>query len=144
MSRKRNKLLIDRGVQGALIRRMLIHWFSLLFLFFALMFVLNLRASPNPSVSSSFAYVWNDYGSFFLLMIVLLPAVLLDTVKLSNRFVGPIVHFRKAINQLVAGDKVEKLRFRGRDFWHDISDGFNQVIDRIESLEYSSNSQRAR
>ena len=136
--RSRDRLIVDRPVQGALIARMLLHWFSFVALAFLLALGMAWLSRPSQSVSAVALSVWDMYGPFFLLMVVLLPGFMLDTVKLSHRFAGPIVRFRNAIKEISQGQPVNKITLRARDFWGDMADGFNAVVDRIESLEKKS------
>ena len=50
-------------------------------------------------------------------MVILLPVFLYDTVKLSNRFAGPVIRLRRAMQAISQGNAVEKLQFRENDFW---------------------------
>jgi hypothetical protein len=136
--RSREKLIVDRPVQGTLIARMLLHWLAFVVFAFLLAFAMAWLSRPAQSVSTLTVLVWDTYGPFFLLMVVLLPGFMLDTIKLSHRFAGPIVRFRRAIEQVSQGEPVEKITLRARDFWVDMAEGFNTVVDRIESLEAKS------
>ena len=135
---QRKKLIVDKPVQGALIRRLVIHWLSFGILCFVLAAILNWLSDPRQHVSQLATQVWNYYGPFFLLLLVLIPLFIMDTVKLSHRFAGPIMRFRRAIQDLASGGSPERITFREKDFWHDVADGFNLVIDKIESLEAGS------
>lgn len=133
MAEKRARVLIDRQVQFALARRIITHWC----LFFALSLtalfgVEYVLADPSQKLSSYVASIWGKYAFFILLMLAVIPTFVYDTVKLSNRFVGPIVRLRRSIRSLADGDAVPTLRFREGDFWRELSDDFNRVAARLE------------
>ena len=65
----------------------------------------------------------------------LLPIVLLDMVKFSHRFAGPMVRLRESMRRSAAGEHVEPIRFRDGDYWHDLAEAFNAMQARIEQLE---------
>jgi hypothetical protein len=65
-------------------------------------------------------------------MICILPTFVYDSLKLSNRFVGPIVRLRQSIAGLARGDEVKELRFRDNDFWRELSEDFNVVAKRFQ------------
>ena len=67
-------------------------------------------------------------------MLSLAPMFIYDTVKLSNRFAGPVLRIRRAARQLADGEIPKKSKLRDGDFWKDLASDFNGVIDRVETL----------
>jgi hypothetical protein len=65
----------------------------------------------------------------------MLPIVLLDMVKFSHRFAGPMVRLRDSMRRSAAGEHVEPIRFRDGDYWQDLADAFNAMQARIDRLE---------
>jgi hypothetical protein len=65
----------------------------------------------------------------------MLPIVLLDMVKFSHRFAGPMVRLRESMRRSAAGEHVEPVRFRDGDYWQDLADAFNAMQARIDRLE---------
>jgi hypothetical protein len=128
---RRRKKFIDRDVQGALVIRLASHWFAFLLVGTAVSLVLQFLTDPFRPVSEHFqAFVHNQAG-FVLVMLCMTPVFLYDSVKLSHRFAGPILRLRRALNELAHGDEVERVKFRPGDFWTEIADEFNCVLDRI-------------
>jgi len=133
---KRKQTYIDAAVQGQLVRRILLHWlvFCLVIILvavFALMALGDVEKTITERVSQSF-------GQLMLLgivMISLLPAFMLDTIRFSNRFVGPIARLRSSLRALAQGNSQQTLRFRGNDFWSDAAEEFNNVAARVRQLE---------
>jgi len=65
----------------------------------------------------------------------LLPLVLVDVVRLSNRFAGPAYRLRRAMRQLAHGEKVQPITFRQGDFWKEFADDFNRIAARLEKAQ---------
>ena len=139
MSNKRGKVYIDRLVQGALARRIVVHWC----VFFALSMI-SLTAlelflgDPELSLTGHLSALWGKYAFFVILMISILPTFVYDSMKLSNRFAGPVMRLRESIRKLAHGESVEELKFRDNDFWRELSEDFNTVAKRVHGIEAKS------
>jgi hypothetical protein len=132
MSRpQRKKQFVDAKVQGALARRLIYHW--LVFLSVATIVALMLQVLTDPLLPAGehLRQAWAMHGPFFVVMVFLLPVYLLDTIKLSHRFAGPIVNMRHAMRDIVEGKRPRKLKFRRTDFWHELADDYNAMITRL-------------
>jgi magnesium-transporting ATPase (P-type) len=136
MANKRVKLFVDRPVQGALARRILVHWCILFGLSLISLFTLEFfLGDPNLTFGGQLQVLWSKYAFFILLMIAIGPTFIYDTVKLSNRFAGPILRLRESIRDLAKGDQVADLKFREDDFWLELSEDFNRVAHRIKDAK---------
>jgi nitrogen fixation/metabolism regulation signal transduction histidine kinase len=127
----RSKKFIDPKVQGALIRRLIIHWVAFLLVASLVSFCLQVLSNPFRSMGEHVQQLWWTHGPFLLVMVFLLPVFVLDTVKLSHRFAGPIYRMRKVIREIAEGNPPPRLKFRDFDFWHGLADDFNQMVDRL-------------
>ncbi len=136
MFNKRGKVYIDRIVQGTLARRIVVHWC----VFFALSMI-SLTAlefflgDPELSFAGHLSVIWGKYAFFVILMVSILPTFVYDSMKLSNRFAGPVMRLRESIRDLAQGENVEELKFRENDFWRELSEDFNVVAKRVRSTE---------
>jgi hypothetical protein len=132
-SNKRKREFIDSRVQGALVLQVLRQWV----LFFLATFILLLGieymfGEPGWTIREHISALWERCGLVYLAILVMLPAFLRDTVKLSHRFVGPVVRVRNELNRLADGQHVKPVQLRKRDYWHDLADALNRVLERIE------------
>ena len=66
------------------------------------------------------------------------PLVVIDCVRLSNRFAGPLHRLRRDMRRLAAGEIVEPIHFRDDDLWREFADEFNAVARRMELLAQTS------
>ncbi|TWU29893.1 hypothetical protein [Bythopirellula polymerisocia] len=129
----RKKTFVDPQVQGALVRRLIMHWIGFFVLASLVAFVLQVLSDPFQPISDHLQQVWWTQGPFLLAALFLLPVFVLDTIKLSHRFVGPINRLQCTIRSIADGNMPTKLKFRDFDFWQSLADDFNQMIDRLRS-----------
>ena len=130
---KRRRALVDPEVQGGVLRKIAIHWV----IFFicnalALMIWIRLFEQPDADWGQTFADTLRRFLPFFVITMALIPAFAWDTLKLTNRFAGPILRFRAALADASAGRAVETLTFRNNDFWQEIATNFNSVMKRCD------------
>ena len=57
---------------------------------------------------------------------------MLDTIRLSNRFAGPVSRLRNAMRKVADGGSYEPLKFRGNDFWTELADDYNRFMVETE------------
>ncbi|MFM7115043.1 MAG: hypothetical protein ACKO0N_00255 [Planctomycetota bacterium] len=129
---KRARKYVDRNVQGGLLTRMAIHWG--VFFFTSAFAYIVVQAIVSPNGTSFLQRIQNSLTEFSLLgllMLTLMPAFLLDVVRFSNRFAGPIVRLRRFLRELGENGEVPPLKFRDDDFWMEIAKEFNVCRERI-------------
>ena len=133
MSRKqRRQHYIDSHVQGQLIRRILLHWGAFFAVTLMCVTVMQLLlGDPTKPVVQRFLEPSREFILLGMILLALLPAFTLDTIRFSNRFVGPIARLRKGLRALGSDETVHPMTFRENDFWADAADEFNRVADRI-------------
>ncbi len=61
----------------------------------------------------------------------LLPWFVHDSLKLSNRFAGPITRLSTAIRLLRDSSDVAPVKFRKGDFWCEVASEFNELQTRV-------------
>ena len=118
---KRKKLLVDRRIQGAILKRVFVYWlFCALFLTLPLVLVDTLSRS-HLTLSEHFQTIWSDHWLLFILATLLLPLALLDALRLSNGFVGPVSRLRRELEQFAARPDTNFAMFSKGDFWGDLA-----------------------
>ncbi len=133
----RKQILVDRKVQGALVLRSVIYWcFGVFALSLIVLCWSAIAGPPGPVFSPArFEQLWEQYGIVAVASLFMLPIVLIDVVVLSNRFTGPLNRMRCSLRALAAGEFVQPVHFRDRDFWHDVAEELNAVAAYIERLK---------
>jgi hypothetical protein len=132
----RKRLFVDSKVQGELLRRCICHWvifgLATLVLLLPLHYLVNDVGRP-PSIGLRSA--WNHYKLLIPVVLVVLPALLYDLLRLSHRFAGPITRLRSEIRRAARGERTEPIHFRENDFWLGLAEDFNTLLARLERQE---------
>jgi hypothetical protein len=132
MSRpQRRQRFVDSKVQGALARRVIFHWFVLLTVASVVALLMQVLSDPFRPAGEHFRAAWATQGPFLIVMLFLLPVFILDTIKISHRFAGPIFGFRRSMREIIEGQPPRKLKFREGDFWHDLADDYNAMLAKL-------------
>jgi hypothetical protein len=132
--RTRRKLFIDPVVQGAILRRLALHWLcTLLTAFVCLLMVHVFTAGVDLPFREQMRQMWERYGLFFIALLFTLPAYAYDSVKLSHRFAGPAFAIRMTLRKLADGHDIPEITFRKGDFWTDIAVDINRIAQRLRT-----------
>lgn len=129
----RKKTFIDAKVQGALVRRMVLHWCAFIGVASLVAFCLQVLSNPFRPIEEHFQQVWWTHGPFLMVLFFMLPMFIVDTIKLSHRFAGPIFRLRGVFRSIASGEKFQPLKFREMDFWQELADDFNRMVERLRS-----------
>jgi hypothetical protein len=138
----RRKLFVDWQVQGALLLRTVMYWiFALLTVTLMLMIWRILNGGLTSGGSGLLVEMWHHYAPVFVSTFLLLPIVVIDTVRLSNRFAGPMVRLRRGLRQLAQGETVQPIHFREQDFWREVAADFNTVAAELQQSRTAETAQ---
>ncbi len=133
---KRKRVLIDPVVQWAIGRRVILHWMLFLTCLLSLNAFLHIMGSiTQVTVWQAIADGLRAQIPILAVMLVLLPIFVHDTMKLSNRFAGPMFRLRSSITALGRGTPTRPIAFRDGDFWQAAAGEFNSLRERVEYLE---------
>jgi hypothetical protein len=143
-SKPRKKYFIDPKVQGILVSRVVTYWFVFVFGMFALLagfplVISFLVKSPvAPSAGQLVLQTWRSFWPALFASALMLPILILDIIRVSHRFAGPMVRLRSALRDVAAGKNVEPVVFRYGDFWCEVAEEFNQATARIREMQSAS------
>lgn len=132
----RKQLFVDPKVQGALVLRVLLYWVVCLITITLMLLCWNVIQTPRMFYTH-FDNMWFHYSPALVASFILLPMVIIDIIKVSNRFTGPLVRLRRSMRALARGEHVRPIHFREGDFWQDFADEFNAVLERVQGPESS-------
>ena len=127
----RRKTFVDAKVQGALVRRLVLHWSAFIAVASVVAFALQVLTNPFRPLEAHLQEMWWTHGPFLLVMFFMLPVFIVDTIKLSHRFAGPIYRLRNTVRSLAQGEKFQPLKFRDMDFWQGLAEDFNAMVERL-------------
>lgn len=128
---KRQQVFVDQQVQGAMFRRVVSYWLACVLVIGLMITAQVMFTSQHASTNVLLNRTLQQFGPALVAAIIVLPFILLDCVRITNKFAGPVNRLRQAMAELAAGRQVEPLKFRENDFWAEVADGFNQVLKRV-------------
>lgn len=130
----RSKHFIDSSVQGALTRRIIFHWLLFMVVTSGIALVLQVLADPFRGLTTHLQNLWWTQGPFLLVTLFLLPVFVMDAIKLSHRFAGPIFNLRRSIRSIADGETPRKVSFRHGDFWQELAEDYNRMLTTLGAL----------
>ena len=131
MQHHRKRMFVDSAVQGALIRNIVVHWIVFVFTLAVILGAVQFFQNPVATSDELLSQFPRRHGLTFLILVLMLPTFLWDTVRLSNRFAGPVLRLRRMMQSLAAGEDPGELHFRDGDFWAELAEQFNGVRARV-------------
>jgi len=137
--KRRHKLYADRKLQGALLAHAAIYWFYCLFSVTMIAVCWIIFTKQPESSAELFTQLWLNCGPALLGSVLLLPLVMLDCLRLSNRFAGPMVRMQRLMQELADGETPPPFALRPGDYWTDFANNMNLVMARLRDQETKSN-----
>lgn len=128
----RKQLYMGSKVQVALLARVVMYWCAYMGAIAAFILVWRIVTGPARLFYTHFEDMWFHFGPAVIASLILLPFMLWDTLRVSNRFVGPLTRMRKHFRMGARGEQVPPIHFRKGDFWHDVSEEFNAMIAEMQ------------
>jgi hypothetical protein len=128
---QRKRFFVDPQVQGALLYRSFLYWLVCIGLMTAMLACWQVFTGPPQPLVEVFATLWFNYAPALVVAVLVLPLMLFDVVRFSNRFVGPVYRLRSSMRQIGRGEEIGPIKFREGDFWIEVADEFNRVVERI-------------
>ena len=125
--RLRKRLFIDSKVQGALLVRSAVYWLCCIAVMSVMLICWEVFATPGSIREIQYDQLWYRYAPALAMSLLILPFILLDVVRVTNRMVGPVYRMRNSMRQLAAGKPIAPLQFRQDDFWKEMADEFNAL-----------------
>jgi hypothetical protein len=134
----RRQLFVDPKVQGALVMRVILYWIVCLATITLMLLCWRIITGPARMFYTHFDDMWFHFGPALIASFILLPLVVVDIIRVSNRFAGPLIRLRRSMRALARGEHVEPIYFREGDFWRDFADEFNAVAARLQATAPSN------
>ena len=132
---QRKKRFVDPVVQGALCRRMILHWLLFLVVTSGCACLLQVFANPFQPWATHFSRMWRVQGPYVLVGLCLIPVFVADTIKLSHRFAGPLTRIRNDMRRVGQGERVPLVKLRPNDYWQEFAREFNTMLTRLYDSE---------
>ena len=129
INNKRWRLLADVQIQGPLILRVACYW-----ILFQTVQVGTIAVFSFLS-QGSLGFDLKLLVPSFIVSALILPLVMLDMLKFSNHFAGPMLNLRRKLKQLADDESADPIRLRPGDYYREMSDNFNEIRLRIKASE---------
>ena len=142
-STARRRLFVNPPIQGTLISRVALYWLLGMFIQAVLIMVLSPASGVGDDLALRTQQFWSHLNLIFISSLLTLPLLVLDIIKLSHRWVGPIYRLRAAMQALAMAEPVTPLTFRAGDYWKDVAEDFNAVLARVNYLVEESGGKTA-
>ena len=143
MKNIRKKLFVDPQVQGQLVWRVCLYWLMCLLTVTFMVVCYRIITGPARPFTWHFQELSVYLGPALVASLIILPVVVVDVIRVSNRFTGPLIRLRRSLRALAKGESVEPIRFRQNDFWQDFAEEFNALLERVKTLENKQSSEDA-
>lgn len=132
---RRGSLFVDPIVQGRLAWKVILYWFFCLLAVevFVACWLVWLE-TPRSSLELV-GLVMRVCAIPFAASLLLLPIVILDSIRFSHRFAGPMVRIRRSMKEMADGLPGKPVILRDGDFWNDFAADYNRLVDRIDQME---------
>jgi hypothetical protein len=141
----RARIIVDPKVQWSITGRVLIHWSLFLVCILSISSMVRVLAVVGEQpFAGAFQSALISQIPIFGVMLMLLPIFLRDTLKLSNRFAGPMYRLRTALSALSRSEKIGPIKFRTGDFWQEAATDFNTVLAQLQQLQLENETLRRR
>lgn len=129
MTKRRSRNYVDREVQTTLLKRLSGHWALFVLANLAAVFLWTLAfETPDSTWQHALRTSQMRLVPFVIVSLAMVPVFVLDAVKLSNRFAGPIIRVRRALSQIAEGKTPKAIEFRSNDFWKSLANDLNRAF----------------
>lgn len=128
----RKRLFVDPQIQGALLLRCIVNWVYCVAVGAMFLLCWSVVTNPGHPTLSYFVHLWTSYWPVLVASVLLLIIAMMDFVRVSNRFCGPMKRLRHDMRRLARGEHVGPIKFRENDFWQEFATEFNQLVARVQ------------
>lgn len=135
---QRKTYWVDRKVQGALVARTVSYWLLCMFAVTSVLLIYRVLTGPARVFYTHFDDLWFQHSPVAITLFAILPLVIVDTIRMSNRFAGPVFRMRRVLAQLAKGETVDPIQFRQGDYWQEMAADLNKVIARLRAASPSA------
>ncbi len=132
---RRKQIFVDPKVQGALVFRIIAYWVVCVVTISVMLLCWRMITGPARMPLAHLDDLWFQLAPPLIASFILLPLVVYDIVKISNRFTGPLLRLRRNMRALAEGEQVKPIHFREGDFWKDLAEDFNAVVRRVPNAD---------
>lgn len=131
MSDERKKVWVD-PFQTRLTQRIAGYLLVFFFAFANLLFAWKMIVEGPYDPWGQFVETMQTNLPVFVLLLLLMPVMAWDTIRITHRMVGPIVRFRKTMQAIAEGEPVHPIKLREGDYLGEMRDDFNKMLEELQ------------
>jgi len=130
MKRKSGRrLLLDSEIQKTLAFRVAQYGMLFLFMTGLIVYCWSVSTTPHREFRHFIADFWARFGPTMAAGALLLPIVIIDTLRLTSRYAGPVNRVRSTVQRLADGEPVAPIDCRRDDLLGELIDDVNRLIE---------------
>ena len=139
VKRIRLKQMINWSVQGPIVKRLLLHVLAYnAATLCLLMLVWGVRTSlaaitERPTMTSPLTF-WQQAAPVMVCMLIMVPYMVWDLMKLTNRIAGPLYRFESLLKDFVKSGRLNPAIIRDGDFLTDFQAVFNEFAAALHAM----------
>jgi len=111
--------------------RIMLYWLFCLLSISLMLICWSAYVGPSRRFIDLISDLYFRYGPALSASLMLLPIVMMDVLRMSNRFVGPVLRLRKGLREVAEGRPAQPLNFRDDDFWREMATDFNRAAAHV-------------
>jgi methyl-accepting chemotaxis protein len=131
MGEERKKVWIDR-FQTKLTLRIAGYLVVFFVVFTNLLFAWKMWDEGPIDPPAQFVDTLRTNAPVFVLLLILVPVMAWDTIRFSHKLVGPLVRFRKTMQDIAEGNAVRPIKLRDGDYPTEMRDDFNKMLEELQ------------
>jgi sensor histidine kinase YesM len=131
MGEERKKVWID-PFQTKLTLRIASYLGVFLFVFANLLFAWKMWREGPVAPLTQLIETLEANAPAFVLLLILVPVMAWDTIRFSHKLVGPLVRFRKTMQDVADGEPVRPIKLREGDYLTEMRDDFNRMLEELQ------------
>jgi len=128
---ERQKIWID-AFQTTLTLRIGTYLALFLVVLFNFLFAWQLWEEGLGNLPDQYGRMLRHYLPVAICLLILVPVMAWDAIRLTHRLVGPLVRFRHTIQAIARGEPVRPIKLRQGDYLGDLRDDFNQMLEALQ------------
>ncbi|MEJ7594325.1 MAG: hypothetical protein WKF77_22540 [Planctomycetaceae bacterium] len=133
VKRWRLKKLINWSIQGPIVVRLIVHFLAYNAATLCLLLVVygvkvSLAAVADQAVSAAPMTFWQQAAPVVICMLIMMPFMIWDLIKLTNRIAGPLFRFETLLSDFEKTGKLKAAALRDGDLLTDYQQRFNDFV----------------
>lgn len=139
----RKRFFVHRGIQGALVLRLMVQWAMFVGMTCAVTLALQVMLDPLAPNEARLQQLRISLGSFLLVSLCLVPVFVRDAIRFSHRFVGPILRLQSELRKVDVVGELRTFNLREKDYWQDMAEDYNDFVGRLQEAERKAEFERS-